>query len=431
MGRRRVDSKICGIIALFILLLLLESGLCDCIPGKWIDLGDGHQMDFQFSRTSAYINPKEYIDQACRAEVVIHNGYSLGYDLAHRLESRMWVADDPSCRPLNRSLFVEALSNRHVLLFGDSVMHEVWSFLVCWLDGHNASSSPVEFINMVREINPARCPDFVDYCSVISGNAMSKTNRFSLDTQLFDIHIHTTSAFLFHMRKMRPEDVVVMNWGLHFHLPAQLKEHLISIRKGIEMLANPPHFLYLETVQPHFPSPHGYYEEARGKNHCIPLANITLAAEQDWRNIIAHQVFAKSKHVKMVRIVDALRSEWDAHSARVKDDTMDCVHLVMFSGAMEFVARSIFNAIIDLTLPPVEEYEYQQSLPFRLEPDGLMRDSHSKTVWGIRNSRKYYLTFEDFVAHSYSFADVQVSYTYSLPPTPEQNASNLVDMMMV
>ena len=104
------------------------------------------------------------------------------------------------------------------------------------------------------------------------------------------------------MLKIKAEDIVIFNFGLHFnaYAPSEVKSFedmfasFVSIYNNTETIK--PKLFWQETMPQHFTrkdASNGYYNKWEAATWCDPLKNITAAYESDWRNRITERYMSQ------------------------------------------------------------------------------------------------------------------------------------------
>ena len=120
-------------------------GLC---KGKWQNIRpvlDAEEPDAfasisgtvhaaQVKYTGSTDSAIEWRKNACPAEVIQHSCHFHGNnDRLDELENRHWVSNDPNCPEFWPLEFLLAFRNKRIVFYGDSVMLQLWTYIVCSL----------------------------------------------------------------------------------------------------------------------------------------------------------------------------------------------------------------------------------------------------------------------------------------------------------
>mmetsp|Transcript_21625 Transcript_21625/g.36222 ORF Transcript_21625/g.36222 Transcript_21625/m.36222 type:complete len:249 (+) Transcript_21625:587-1333(+) len=156
--------------------------------------------------------------------------------------------------------------------------------------------------------------------------------------------------------------MLVMNFGLHYKSEIgeqKLRQDMEQLSKDIDTisLTHLPKLFFLETVPQHFQySPvNGYYQPGQTNASCHPLSDVRVAAEYDWRNKYIDEFLGNDPRVQIIRIAETLRDQSDAHVGYGQD----CTHWCFQSGAMRYMIRKVYNALLsaDNRVSPSVAYE--------------------------------------------------------------------------
>ena len=94
--------------------------------------GSVHSARIKYTGTNAsFISWRKH---ACPAEVIQHSCHFHGNnDRLDELENRHWVTKDPKCPEFWPLEFLLAFRNKRIVFYGDSVMLQLWVYIVCSL----------------------------------------------------------------------------------------------------------------------------------------------------------------------------------------------------------------------------------------------------------------------------------------------------------
>lgn len=327
-----------------------------------------HRANYRFSQityTNSSIEP--FLFESCPAETIIHNCYYHGKsEQMKSLQHRAWFTG-PFCKPFWPVDFLETMRNRKLLLHGDSSMKQVWQALACHLYGVTESIFDIHWIyhtggtNEVKSkiFNSITCPFNAIHCLFHHADVhfphfnMSLHFRWSYPRWLIS---PSSSIFREALKyivdlKLQVNDVVVLNFGLHYNVKHAYAEELEHFR--VQLLEHRssllPHILFQESFRTHFATANGYYTAEA--TSCKPYGNTTFAFESDWRNRLLDEYLGNV--IPIIRISAALESQWDAHidgdSKIVSYSSPDCVHYCAHTGVFEYLKLILFNYILNIS----------------------------------------------------------------------------------
>jgi len=313
----------------------------------------------------------EWRTSACKVQTVMHSCYAHGDTArAKDLESRRFVPHNRKCLDFNPELLLERIKGRSLLLYGDSVMMQLWQSLVCacgsldlsvsvsvdWYR-HNSSSQ--------MYYSSAVCPYGAEHCHLHGGSAFFPKFNSSISFRLFGWYeklvenhapLHNTYQIgllskLVKRNNLRLNDFLVINWGLHAHDRADYRQRLLAFRQDLRKVpnSNPRQIFFMETWPQHFAK--GYYDFIERTDaidlKCHPLPKDS--DKDDWKNYVAREVLSNVSNLIIIPVAKVLRSQHDAHiqatSKLVKFAAADCTHWCLPSGVFNYASMMLMNTI--------------------------------------------------------------------------------------
>ena len=284
-------------------------------------------------------------------------------DRAERIMRRDFVLHaNSSCTRYDPKAFVDLFNNRNVVLIGDSVFTQLWTSLACDLYHYDDGAVfDVTWQPIPKEIH---CPfeDNNKQCSHAERGhvLLPKANNASLILHHWDWWYKAGSAHK-HLSKVKDGDVVIMNIGLHYNEYASkpatspdrsdFESGITSLFNDLSSIHKNLSLFFMETTPQHYGGSNranGYYSGNDGDDHrCVPLGNMSLFNELDWRNIILRRHVPP--HVTIIQ-VPGLLSQYDAHFDSDTTTTsnkvdMDCTHWCSQGSALEYLKLMVFNAL--------------------------------------------------------------------------------------
>jgi len=156
-------------------------------------------------------------------------------------------------------------------------------------------------------------------------------------------------------RGVRPQDIIMTAFGLHYKRKVDFVGGLRAFAAGLRMLPleNVPGLFYMESFPTHFGGntfDAGYYEPNRYDQGCLPLddtylRNFTAYQERAYRSNLT--LLENSPNLKIIRIAEGMNSQYDAHidgdSTAVAFSQADCLHYCANSAVFDFLKTQIFN----------------------------------------------------------------------------------------
>ena len=137
---------------------------------------------------------------------------------------------------------------------------------------------------------------------------------------------------------------------------------------------------------------------------------VSILKTNDWRNIYANSAFMNSQ-VKLVRIADALYSQYDSHPGAsgllLLEESSDCTHWCYPSGVFQFILRKLYNTMrVSLTTMSTHT---PLALNLSKYYGKIVRYITLKSHYHIMNdTRHYFANRNEMVAKGFDFDDVVI-----------------------
>ena len=307
-----------------------------------------------------YTNQSQWLSTACPSETYYEFECCHRYFNATAIQ-KTWIPLNSAYRMLTPNQFLARFRNRRIVFTGDSVTQQLWSHIVCNLSHHAANTFDVDW--GLRKTN--------DNCQFADGthchHPIKGTVHFhSVNLTILYRHIgwfyiaRGQLRNIFHGIEVQESDILIFNFGLHYNKfdgekvvklfgEEDYKFALSLFADDVKMLNLSQFTYFLETTPQHFdgPNSNGHWHIKGGGHECAPLANVTSAAQSDWRNGILHNRSISNLPDKMliVKLAHALYSEWSDHVGQGKNTVQgaDCTHWCKSSHVLEFMKLSVFN----------------------------------------------------------------------------------------
>jgi hypothetical protein len=139
-----------------------------CEIGEWKD-AIINPIESHIGRSSIYNTKEIWKNSSCRFESIVYSCHYHNNSNINQLEKRHWKS---KCDKFSSDIFMNLLKRRKLLFFGDSIIHEIWSTLLCHIDGIDIEKSPITNIYPVY-YNPAwsgnECPFGTSHCEYMAG----------------------------------------------------------------------------------------------------------------------------------------------------------------------------------------------------------------------------------------------------------------------
>jgi hypothetical protein len=339
------------LISLLLAALLTLSGSKLCYE-SYEDITH-RRMTGEWKKDQVYKLPGEFeIDgktTTCPVRTYTCKDRTYGHEVAHQ-KFFPNGCDVPELDPLP---FLHSLENRRLFLYGDSVTLEFFVFLICSL---HQTTENIHY-NITRDVRFKQGFSHAEVTYPISNTTISYLD-FSLMGKPLEHHMQ---HYIGHGRLFSPYDILLLNYGLHYHTAAEMLHVVKSVVEDYNS-TNPftrPILLWRDISPAHFDSeedgaPSGYWVSMT-KAPCVPYANFTKAFLQDYRNRICDHWMLKYD-IPIMRINNVTGLAWDQHYGIVdlRKGFMDCGHFCEVSGVFYYWRDLLFN-IVPLLLKEREE----------------------------------------------------------------------------
>lgn len=303
--------------------------------------------------------PVEHEHQCCYLHYGIPKGESI--------EKRKFIYNNCEMKDFNPIDFLNLLKNKRILFAGDSVTGQFFVNIVCSLHGYAKAVADVVWVERAGCTERCGFADatitYPDYDVVLIHHNVYHPIRQMYDPKLMITMLTTKS-------KLRKNDIMLFNLGLHYSTKREYKEVIHDFAKEITAIkrldkANPfhkngtststvltnsaqtniPFIFWQETSPQHFKHGHsnGYFDHSyRGKNpECVKI-DLKVAFTEDWRNRIVENILTPLD-VPILRINHPAASQYDAHAKYPHN--ADCTHYCNPSGVLYAWRDVLFNAI--------------------------------------------------------------------------------------
>lgn len=118
------------------------------------------------------------------------------------------------------------------MFIGDSIVQELWMSLVCSIN----RVLPWTFIN-VASADPVRIrKDFRFHDRLLGGTAYSSVYNVTIESSLFEFK-EDLFALNRSIYSLTAHDILIFNYGLHFHDPILYKQHLQKALLNYSMIS--------------------------------------------------------------------------------------------------------------------------------------------------------------------------------------------------
>jgi hypothetical protein len=289
--------------------------------------------------------------------------------------------------------FLNTIRNRNLIHFGDSLVLQFVTMLICSLDAglpiNEIKYERVRWVDYGTQFGRRDCPyQNGSYCHIEDVKVVYPGYNASIEF-IPDYHRYrptvTIFSFLRH-RNFTSSDILLVSLGLHYNTPDELRNrlrrffhplvtshgplHLVEeskhSRTSLSSFADFPVIIWRESSAQHFRStPSGYYadEEAINNHSCVPYSNQLAAFQGDYRNRIVEEFFYEnSLSIPIMRIWNISSSAYDQHTGLQnrtdeKRKKYDCTHFWDESGVF-YAWREIFFNVLPIILDAVRNNEY-------------------------------------------------------------------------
>lgn len=419
------------------LLLPVVAGYCE---GSWEQLAfadDKYHIDAARTVHDPQSN-QLWLAQACPAQIAVYTCYFHGNaSKSAELERRRFVLHGGSvgketCEPFFPIDFLQSIRGKRLVLIGDSIMGQLWVSLVCTLHSLVHNRLDVEF-GRLPGCNDIICPDphsgkhsfleggwmhFPSFNATISHVVQSK---FDLQDVLRVFRSHRLGA----------RDIVTMNFGVHYNreeeYDAAMKQFRDELLVGVygdgstntttQNVHNNtlPRILYFQSAPQHFRGSSGYYDQNTQRYpygfQCEPVASLSLRRAADWRNRVIDRYLSSSPSIHIVRIAEALYSQYDAHIGLEPyvNTPIDCTHWCFPSGIFKYLHLMLHNAIHRTAAAPLMFQESSGGYFYgpALSEGDLVRGRGARDVYLLQNGKRFpFNSLSAFVSRGYDFDNV-------------------------
>lgn len=349
---------------------------------------------------------------------------------AEAAENTVWIpSNQEQCLQLYPRDFLKILYNRTLLVYGDSVSTSIFGTLVCSL------YKTVPF-------SEKKWYSYSPFLAFADGHLFIKHAKLRLEQRYvskFDAkHLKSTLTKL----DLQPNDVVILNVGLHFNDQVFYKSTLRDVFDVFVQLNKTrnymPQILFLSTTPQHFETSTGYVNQTVLENQKLRRANlkepqlnhtetrhecgienqsklsnsqiIETMREGDWRNIIAQQeleTYNSNINIQRAHYVSYAEPLYLQSQAHIGEG--DCTHYCIPSGVFPMIHRFVFNKLIDVLNMRQEFTLASKRSVLNYKNNSIVRGANSRTVYLVRDNLRYsFLDKEKFMQSGFTFDMVQV-----------------------
>ena len=324
----------------FVFLILWQGRLSQvCENGKWAvqhpDKSKYARVPVEAFAGNVTLAEQSFMGLRCPYQPIGHSCYLRDSARARTIEERIWISTDERCNLLTPRDYLETLRNKTLLLYGDSMAIQIFSTLMCTLNHFLHSDLIWNKFSPYLEGGQISFPD------------TTTTIAIRYDTK-FDVeHISTTFADM----RLTTRDIFIFNIGLHYNDKSAYESVL---RKALDTISTVnrtrslPKMFFLQTTPQHFATDNGYFNPQLSSKNCTIKSSPGQMKNGDWRNIALDNTISKwrdfgsIRNAHVIRIANALYSQYDAHIDR---NGSDCTHFCIPSAVFPFIHRTLFNDI--------------------------------------------------------------------------------------
>eukprot|EP00667_Euglena_gracilis_P015435 EG_transcript_16039 len=335
-------------------------------PGRWV--GGGYAHGGHFARAP---DRARWLAEACPVQQRVFACYRHKelQSLAQTAEARHFQPAGCSFRPFHPLAFLKAIAGRNLFFCCDSVSQQFFEAVVCSLHGATPAKYRVHWWDMRGKFGPDACGlRRGKHCHLSAATVSYPAYNASVSvkgTYLEDgflagkPHGHNTPEEYFSQGGLAtPQDVAVLNFGLHFTDPAVYRSLLADFFSKYAALpaAVRPALLWAETGPQHFNTSHA----PRGPGvavgqwvpgttgPCVPYADMVEAHAADYHNRIAEEL-CQAHRVPILRVMEASKTEWRFHTGQQirngRRGGYDCTHFCQPSAVFFHWRELLRNAL--------------------------------------------------------------------------------------
>lgn len=306
-------------VAIVSLFLLIRSTVANICSGIWIEnddtevagtMGDGG-LGYLRAGDTTLMCPADTFMFSC----LFHQAIPRSFDVL----KRRFVPKGKNCIPYSPLEFLGLIRNRKLYLIGDSIMLQVFQTLACSL--HMATKSIFRIRWEYTFKSPKVCPLHSVHCHIGGG---------LIQFPLLNSSIVYRNMYTYHRKSLMNEvligcsveDVVILNIGAHYNAKEEFEEHMQNLATDLYKIRHyrgSPIVLFRESLPTHFSysvNQSGYFQQGEVSTSCKPYSHIMNTTEiynKDWRNRIADKYLNLSNIDGVIRMAEALYSQYDAH----------------------------------------------------------------------------------------------------------------------
>ncbi|RYH20751.1 hypothetical protein EON65_22520 [archaeon] len=447
------------LFALIFIILEAVQAFIRCDSGNWeqvapIDKSNhGSYARSPMTPVAEQKGEKEWESFACPSQALQYSCYyhegnnnaTDGKSRAYEVEYRRFKPSNAACLDFHPFDFLSAIKNRNILLLGDSVVNQVFQTLLCDLNSAVEGTVSMEWQGTNPQ-NRRLCPYGAKHCHPIHGFVNYRTPNATIRSVVAAIYKADMIRSVLSEHKPSKDDVLLVNFGLHYNEPHTLEASLSSLVQELYSLSQGhtvqlPHLLFMQTLPQHFPTSNGYWDNVKSPHSkaCRPDIPgsiddiIKRMDELDWRNKVADKIISEynakvksectsatagARACNLIDIIYTARpiySQFDAHIGFTPFfwfGHADCTHYCQPSAIFDVVHMAMYNALVD-KLNMRQQIKSKSEFLLGQRSELLIKGS-GKQVYLLKLDGRYAFTgLQSFVSRGYDFSDV-VTYPDSI-----------------
>ena len=408
--------------------ILSDTAICD---GEWVHdargntyggLWDGREWHIADKWNSAleggrgsYNDSSTWFNSACATQMTHQSCFWTGdTSRAKSLTERVFKPfNEKGCRNFYPFDFLKLLKGRTLLFLGDSVSFQIVNSLVCAVYKHAQSKLFLRFTYPSLYQKAEICPFGSLHCLLHETYCHFENEDIRITHQMmlkFGAADNLYAPIKHHF--LTNDDIVVVNFGIHYNDEVSYKEDLELFREVIlsnfsDKGCSKPHILFMQTSPQHFRSSNGYFESPEKSTfECVPIpSNFS-----DWRNECLDSIL--SEDVRIIRIAQGLYSEYDTHVGSFQfmpSQYADCTHFCYPSAIFSYIHRVIYNTILQI-------FDDRIIVNLGRYVDGtLLQACGSPSIYVIENgTRRQFLSIQTFAKLGFDTDNVMVITSFEM-----------------
>jgi hypothetical protein len=455
----------------------------NCGAGNWVNASNDNLYYLFGSRVQQQpnldvnANLNNFFAEACPAESLLRACYfHTGKDPTkiQSLERRVFKPNNPQCKQFQPLDFLEMLRNRRLILYGDSIMSQIFSAFVCALYRLTTSSYGMDFVKLWKgQCNEINCPFGKPQHSLFAGGWINfpVVNVSIIQITASYYGFKEFEAVLHQYAPLSSHDIILYNFGMHYnneteyglqmtrfaedmktkflntsyHWHRRREEHESLVSHGDAVLNDDetdetstesslvPELFFIESSPQHFDSPlNGYYKQETNdyhKDYCDATTDMNLKYEHDWRNRIAEKALINlHPRLHYIPMAYALYSQYDAHVGLepLPYAPIDCTHWCYPSNIFKYMHMIIFNSFRKNLLPLLQTSQTPSStatevnmLPPRIKNGMIVKALEGPSIYLIDNGKlREFQSWNAFVKRGYDMSKVHTLPAFQFMSMP-------------